>query len=337
MNWRPRKRRSWPPLAFGGDDPVFQEHLGSRLGLQQRQRHQVAVRRPLRQLQQDRALRAPRHQADLLAGVAAEHRPVVDQRHALAQAGRGQRRSAARDPAADDHDIEVPGVDRLVRQAAQRPSPGAAGGVDRVRRDRTIRAEEDRVAAALEAGQVVQREADLPLGERDLAGRLPRPVRAVRAELVRQGHAVDGEGEAAGRVRRRPVLRPDEDLVVAGDGDRHLGGRIGDRASKAVRQQVGRAHLGLELGIDHPAAVIVEVLGLDQDRRGSCGLAHGQLASHLGSGSSRERSAECHAGGFVARTRSAQTDWRPSDRMSGTTVIWSLPGKRRVVSCRDGY
>lgn len=242
-----------------------EEHRCGRLRLEQRQGREVAVRGPRRQLAQDPALRPARHEADLLAGIAAKDRAVVDQCDAEAEPRRGQRGGASGYATADDHDVEAAGVHRLVWEPAQRPAPGAAPFIDAVRWRRRIGTQVNRIAAAFEAGQVVQAQRHGPVPERDGSAVFPAPVLSARAEFLRKHRAVDRQREPARMVRRHPVLGADPHVVHAclGDPD-HVPG-IRDRTPEAMGQQVWRAHLRLELGVHHPAAVLVEVLRLDED------------------------------------------------------------------------
>ena len=41
--------------------------------------------------------------------------------------------------------------------------------------------------------------------------------------------------------------------------------RIAEAVAKAVGEQVGRAHLRFELGVEHPAAIVCEVFRFDQE------------------------------------------------------------------------
>src|SRR5947209_7964959 len=83
-------------------------------------------------------------------------RAVTDQRDLAAEPGRGDGGGRARVPAADDDQVERPGLGRLVRQAGRLfPPRGQFLGLAR-RDERRVLAEDDRVAPALEPGQVVQ-------------------------------------------------------------------------------------------------------------------------------------------------------------------------------------
>mgnify|MGYP000946312610 CR=1 FL=1 len=64
-----------------------------------------------------RAVLASHGDADLRAGVPAEHRTILDERHLKAQPCRRERRRTTSDPAADDHNVELPGRRWNLRQA----------------------------------------------------------------------------------------------------------------------------------------------------------------------------------------------------------------------------
>ena len=72
------------------DDTVFEEDCGVGFFLQQGERHEIAIRLACGELLQEGALCAARHQADFLAGIAAENRAVVDQRNTQAKASGGK-------------------------------------------------------------------------------------------------------------------------------------------------------------------------------------------------------------------------------------------------------
>ena len=136
--------------------------------------------------------------ADLGAVVAAQHGPVLDQRHAQPQPGGGDRRAGPRDAAAHDHQIV-----RSRRLPAFRAGPAACGGTAASCGSWFggarfgLGGQEDRVAAALETGQVVQRQGRLPAGNLHPAAVLPMPVGPLRAEDRGQGLAVDEHLELA--------------------------------------------------------------------------------------------------------------------------------------------
>jgi len=108
-------------------------------------------------------------------------------------------------------------------------------------------------------------------GQGDLAAFLPVPVGALGAELGRKGLAVQDQLEAAGGAGGLPVGHPvlgaHPDAVFAGrrNPDRPRG--VVDGLAEAMGQQVGRADDVREGGVELPAAMGGQGLGLDEDRR----------------------------------------------------------------------
>ena len=155
---------------------------------------------------------------------------------------------------------------RLVGKPAEATSPRVCIRTTTVDRFVAVEAEIDRVAPAVEAGEVVQCDIERAGVEVDRAGRLPHPVLPVGAELGGQPFASratprTGRGDAPAPspspapTPNRCRTRPNSTTVR----------RVGDRTTAAMCQQVRRPHLGDELGVEHPPAVVVELLGLDQD------------------------------------------------------------------------
>ena len=75
---------------------------------------------------------------------------------------------------------------------------------------------------------------------------------------------------AGGVPAGHPGFRPHEHAVGPGRGDRDARRRIGNGLPEAVGHQIGRAHLADKLGIQAPAAMVGEALGLDEHRGGRC-------------------------------------------------------------------
>ena len=189
----------------------------------------------------------------------------MDQRDRLSEPGRCQRCRAPGDAAPNDDHIVMARIERLLRKPAQRPAPGAAGGVDSLGGRRLVPPEEDRVAAAVEAGEIVQHQCPVAARKPHLACRLPRPVLAIGAEHRVEFDPIDRQREPPWMMRGDPVLGADPHPVFA----RRLNGDhracIDNGPAEAMRQQVGGAHLRFELGIDDPTAGVVEVLRFDED------------------------------------------------------------------------
>ena len=95
--------------------------------------------------------------ADFRAGVAAEHRPVLDQRHLESLGAGRQCRAASGHPAADNHQIVLLLRDFQPRAATEPVLPGRQLGQIFIRQGgRFLPGEENGIAAAIEAGHVLQ-------------------------------------------------------------------------------------------------------------------------------------------------------------------------------------
>ena len=207
--------------------------------------------------------------ADFGAVVAAQHRAVVDQRHAASQPRCRCRGAHACDTAAHDDEIERFGglrrcgdAEHLFAERGEFRGPGR-GNVA------LFGGEVNGVAAAVESGKVGQRNADRAFPDGDLSGTLPHPLAARAAERRGQLPAADPEGELSGTFPVvpgcDPVERPDVDPVGSRfrEFDRRHGIRHG--FAHAVRDEIGRTHLVHELLVHGPPALVAEALGLDQD------------------------------------------------------------------------
>ena len=208
-----------------------------------------------------------RPDADLGAAVAAEHGAILDERHGESEpCGRNGGRGAG-DAAADDDEVELAAVGRLVgpaeQFAAQRfelgpPSGGTKSG---------IAAKQDGVAAAFEAGQIAKRDGGR-IFDLDGAAVLPMPLGAFGAERGVERLAVDqrvGNGperRALSRARPSRACEPKRGTCRRWELDVRRG--VPHRFAQAVGEQVGRAHDVHELLVDDPAARFVERLGLDE-------------------------------------------------------------------------
>ncbi|OQC18775.1 MAG: hypothetical protein BWX69_03227 [Planctomycetes bacterium ADurb.Bin069] len=279
-------------VGGGGIGAAREVEREGRFGAEERQARGVAVDRGRAAVLEIKgvdlvddavAAVAARGDADLLAGVAAEHRPVLNQRHAQAGTRGGERRAAAAKAAADDHEVKVGRCFRCRRLAAHLRAPlrqggAAVGGW----RGRGIGREEERVAAAVEAGEVAQPDFKRGGGEVDGPAVGPAPRGRRDAEERGQQSAVERDLEAAGlvaRAVRRPVARAYPEAPNATARQRDGGHGVGDRRAESVRQQVGRPHGVAELRVQHPAAAVRKGFGLDQqavgpqrqDGEGECG------------------------------------------------------------------
>ncbi len=208
--------------------------------------------------------------AQLVAGIAAQHGPVLDQRRAAPSRAEA---IAAQHPAAP------------APTTTTSNSPSAAGSNDTPlsrlrsccnalrssrRHIRQIAGQQQRVAAAKVARQVVQRQLDRPRRQIELAGGLPDPSLVVRgSEDLRRADAVDRDAELSRRMLSDPILGADPQTITARLRQLHLGRRVGDGPSHARGDQVGRPHLLDELGVQPPVAIVGKILGLDPQKAGN--------------------------------------------------------------------
>ena len=215
--------------------------------------------------------------ADFGTVVAAEHGAVVDEGHGAAEPGRTDGRTATGRAAADDHEIILPRILRSLRQPAQLAPQRRQHGRIVGRGRRLGGREQQRIAAALETGEVVQGERGGPLCHFHHAAVLPMPLGPFRAERRRRRLAVDkhledprraGRLHVGGRVRRfprrNPIPRAHPEAVSARLRELDRRRRILDRHAQPVGQQEGRAHLIHRLLIHDPAARRREALRLDE-------------------------------------------------------------------------
>lgn len=97
-------------------------------------------------------------------------------------------------------------------------------------------------------------------------------VGAARAEGFRERRTVHQQLEPPRLARRlpvrHPVLRAHKHMVIARLRKCHGGGRVFDRTAQAMREQVRRPHDLDELRVEHPAAVVHETLGLNENAGG---------------------------------------------------------------------
>ena len=211
----------------------------------------------------------------LRAAVAAKHRPILDQRHLQALArGRDGGRRACHTTAHHD-EIEPSTVRRLQSQGrAARTQPGQLLALVRWHPARIGR-EQDRIAAAFEAREVVQTDLDLVL---QFTGTpvLPVPRLALGTEDGLQGRAIEQNLKSARRARGipwcHPIAGPHPDAVGPRTGKIHRAGTIGHGYAQAVSKHIGRSHQVHHLLVHHPAAAFTEGLGFDEHGPGRLGL-----------------------------------------------------------------
>jgi len=206
----------------------------------------------------------------LRAVVAAEHRAVLDQRHRQPEPRRRDRHADAGDAAAGDDQIHRLGALRSLDRP-HRTTVALQFGDLVLRRERGVGREDQRIATAVETGQVVQRQPRGAFFETHMTRLLPRPLVALRAQHRRQRCAVNVYLELAWRVflrpERSPVARAHQHAV--GAALRHLHGRrsVRHRRAQSVRHQKRRTHLIHELLVHHPAAFVRKGFRLHKQRR----------------------------------------------------------------------
>ena len=217
--------------------------------------------------------------ADFRRSVAAQHLTVLDQRDLAAHPRRGNGRAEAAVAAADDDQVEVPGVFNGGRRPRDLPRDAVFQQALLRWLHAFVAAEENRVHPAVEAGQVFQCDRGAAGGQRGGAGFFPVPLAVALAEFVADLLAADAHREAPRAAfpaeRLRPVHGPHPDLVSAGFRDLDRGAGVRDRLAEAVGDQVGRAHGLDELSVDLPAAMGGELLGFDHQAIGGMGCRSG--------------------------------------------------------------
>ena len=167
----------------------------------------------------------------------------------------------------DDHDVETSGVDRLFWQATELSPPSPRGLINFIWGRDWLFAEEYRVAASAEAGRIVKRQPGFASPQPDFASKFPVPVLVIGAEFDGQDRVVDDQLEPTRMMAWDPVFSTHPNVIFAGLGYGHHGSGVCDRFAVAVSKKIGRTHLQLELGVQHPAAVVGEAFCLDQDSR----------------------------------------------------------------------
>ena len=188
----------------------------------------------------DRAVLASHSDADLRAGVAAEHGAVLDERHLKAQSCRRECRRTACNPTADNHHVELPGRGRNLGQPEQSSPPCGHLLVGVFRRNELrVRREEQGITAAVEAGEISQFDLHPSLLDLDRAAILPDPALPLVPKGGRHFLAIDDYLESAGVVRRHPVLGPYPQPVRSGFGELDFGDGVGHRLPRPWARRYG--------------------------------------------------------------------------------------------------
>ena len=235
-------------------------------------------------LAQDVSERGVRSHVDRAAGrdanfrrvAAAQHRTVLqEERFHLVTRSR-LRHADARDAAADNN--QIPCLTRVPETKQPQLLLPCAQRRKFVRRLFRFRREPERVAAPVEARQVVEADLNRLSGDKfHVPRQLPVPVFPMRAQFRRKRRTVYDHLETSRRAFRPdrvPVPRPRPHGVPAGRGERRRRHGIAHGLSIAVRHHVAGADLPHGMWIDHPSAEVAETLALHESRRGRCGTGH---------------------------------------------------------------
>ena len=198
----------------------------------------------------------------LAAGVAAEHGTIVDERDAQSVPRRRKRRAESARTRPHHDEVKRPAVRDLVAVAREALTLRRKRLGFLRRHVRKVGREEERVAARHRAGEIDKLDVARAGVERELARLLPHPALATRRAERAAALAGDLDRELAGRELRQPVLRARPHAPRSCARDRDLRGRRGNGLQNARREQVRAPHLMRELRIDHPSAVVREVLRL---------------------------------------------------------------------------
>ena len=198
----------------------------------------------------------------LAAGVAAEHGTVVDERDAQAVPRRRKRRAEPARTRPHHDEVKRPAVRDLVAVAREALTLRRKRLGFLRRHVRKVGREEERVAARQRAGEIEELDFTRTCVERKIARLLPHPALATRRAKRAAALPRDLDRELAGRELGQPVLRAYPHAPRSCARDRDLRGRRGNGLQNARREQVRAPHLMRELRIDHPSAVVREVLRL---------------------------------------------------------------------------
>jgi hypothetical protein len=213
---------------------------------------------------------------DLAGAVSAQHGPVLDQGRAAAHPRRGHRGERAGQAAADHHRVEFLQPPHLAAGRAQQ-----AAGLGQLlavagRLIGQVAGQQDRVAAAVMAGQIVQAKLDGAGRQVARAAVFPDPARGLAlAEDVLRRLAAQEHLEAARAELRQPIAAANPEAIDAGRRDADLGDGIFHRPVQANRQQHRRAYLVHELRVVGPASQVAKQLRLAPHGRGPVGRARG--------------------------------------------------------------
>ena len=132
-----------------------------------------------------------------------------------------------------------------------------------------ILGEVERVAATVEAGQIMKLESGLCRGDFDGASALPVPVRPFGSESGGGWFAINADLKFSRRAwclpLGDPVLGADMKVVSSDGGEGDFGGRVSYRSSETVCHEIRGSHVEDELGIDGPASAISKSLCLHEE------------------------------------------------------------------------
>ena len=201
---------------------------------------------------------------DLRGIVASKDRPVLYQCHLATESGGGYGRADAGYPSTHDHEVIFPGLFRASQAKGLLPECGIcfrSRSVD-------ILCQVNGVAAAFEAGQVMEGYPVLASLQLDGASILPGPLFGLRPEygsglLPVHKHLETSRtlGPSPGSC---PIARTYPQAVCALLGDAETCGSIFYRPSHPVSYQIGRPHLHHRLVVVRPTTRIVETFRLKE-------------------------------------------------------------------------
>ena len=203
---------------------------------------------------------------DFGAVVPAHYRTVVDQGNITPQTGRRNRRTHAGNSRSHDNQIVRSRRRHLIGQmqglAPESIQLRKIGG----RYIPFFRRKIDRIATAVETGQVMQPDHCVLLLHRHLACLLPHPCLTRTTQHLRNCLLAHRERKSSGTLalspRSGPVIRTDVDVILSPLREGHPRSSVLHRNTHSMRQQIGRPHQVHKLLIDYPSALVAEALRL---------------------------------------------------------------------------
>ena len=207
--------------------------------------------------------------ADFGGIVTAEHGTVLYECDFRSEPCGRQCGGGSGDASSDDNQVKLTGVRRRLGPPQQLPPPRSHTLQIVGRSELRVRGKHNRIASPLEAGEIVQCDGGLGLGDIDRPAGLPMPLRPFGPERGLERLAVNEQLKLARRPGRfptgDPVARANPNPIGSGGGKCHGSRSILNRYAEPVSKHKRRAHLVHELLIDNPPAAIVKRLSLDQN------------------------------------------------------------------------